>query len=188
MNALTVGSLTSLMLNATYGTLMVVVAVLMLSLLSEQHLRVETERLARENEKLGAELERMRIAREIHDTLGHSLTSLKLQLELADRLIDSDPEKARAALTQAEGLAARSLTDTRVALQSMRQAQFDFVPAVRQLVAEVEANSQLQVHLQLAETLPPPPPPVAYQLCVARIIDEHAQARKRHRGICRASR
>lgn len=133
------------LLTGTYGAFMVIVAWLMLALLNEQRLRVETERLGDENQALATKLERSRIAREIHDTLGHSLTSLKIQLELGRRLMAVDDKRAVEAIEQAEQLAARSLTDTRVALQSVRNSDFDFEIALKQLIEEVHAGGKLVV-------------------------------------------
>src|SRR5262249_44277827 len=61
--------LTGLLVNIGNIGLMCVVAVWMLSLVSEQRLRDKAERLSKEVEKLAKEVERARIAREVHDTL-----------------------------------------------------------------------------------------------------------------------
>jgi signal transduction histidine kinase len=57
--------------------------------------------------------ERNRIAREIHDSLGHSLTALNLQLETAIKLWQSQPTKAQAFLTTAKQLGSKALQDVR---------------------------------------------------------------------------
>lgn len=142
--------LSALMMTASTCILVVVVAVLMRSLISEQQLRQEAERLARENEILATELERTRIAREIHDTVGHSLTSLKIQLELANKLIERGDQRAKQAVSQAEQLAARSLTDTRVALQSIRNADFNFEKALAELVRELRSSGAVEVNVETA--------------------------------------
>jgi signal transduction histidine kinase len=173
------GLVAAFILSATSGTLMVVVSWLMQALLTEQTLRKETQRLSKENQQLAAQLERTRIAREIHDTLGHSLTSLKIQLELSKRLMDIDSVRALEALDQAEQMAARSLTDTRVALQSVRNADFDLAVAVQQLVSEAESAGKINIQSTVeAFDLPNA---VSYQLY--RVVQEsitntlkHAQA------------
>jgi signal transduction histidine kinase len=173
------GVISSFMMTTSSCVLVVVVAWLMRSLVNEQRLRTETERLSRENELMAAELERTRIAREIHDTLGHSLTSLKIQLELAGRLLDSGDAQARDVVSQAEDLAVRSLTDTRVALQSIRNNDFNFEQAVDELTRNMRASGAVTLHVNIQ-------PPVmsnaiSYQLY--RVIQEcltntlkHAQA------------
>ena len=57
-----------------------------LTLFSERKSRQQASALAQEIEALAADLERTRIAQDIHDSLGHTLTTLNLQLELAQRL------------------------------------------------------------------------------------------------------
>jgi signal transduction histidine kinase len=173
--------LSALMMTASTCILVVVVAVLMRSLISEQLLRQETERLARENEVLATELERTRIAREIHDTVGHSLTSLKIQLELANKLIRLGDDRAKDAVSQAEQLAARSLTDTRVALQSIRNADFNFEKALDELVRELRSTGAVQVNVECNQ-MPKMSNAISYQLY--RVIQEcmtntlkHAQAK-----------
>lgn len=170
----------ALMMTASTCILVAAVAVMMRTLISEQHLRQETERLGRENEVLATELERTRIAREIHDTVGHSLTSLKIQLELANRLLERGDDKAKDAVSQAEQLAARSLTDTRVALQSIRNADFNFEKALTELVRELRSSGAVEVEVQ-CEKYPQMSNAVSYQLY--RVIQEcmtntlkHAQA------------
>jgi signal transduction histidine kinase len=173
-------ALSGLMMTASTSILVLVVAVGMRSLISEQKLRKEAERLAWENEVLATELERTRIAREIHYTLGHSLTALKLQLELASRMLDIGDTKARDAVSQAEQLAARSLTDTRVALQSIRNSDFDFEKALEDLLHELRTTALFEVTLDCAN-LPKLSNAIGYQLY--RVIQEcttntlkHAQA------------
>jgi two-component system sensor histidine kinase DesK len=57
--------------------------------------------------------ERDRIARDMHDVLGHSLTVVALKAELAGKLLDSDPERARAEIADVEALARTTLADAR---------------------------------------------------------------------------
>jgi signal transduction histidine kinase len=64
--------------------------------------------------------ERNRIARDIHDSLGHSLTALNIQLETALKLWQSNPEKAKAFLTRAKDLGSQSLQDVRQSVSAMR--------------------------------------------------------------------
>ena len=82
---------------------------------------IESSIAASERDRRHAALEqRERMARDVHDLLGHSLTVANLQLQLAERLFDSDPERARAELAQTRVFLAeaqeelrRSVTDQR---------------------------------------------------------------------------
>lgn len=75
----------------------------------------------RENARLAVEEERNRLARDIHDILGHSLTVITVKAELAGRLLDVDLERARAEITSLEGLAREALADVRGAVVGVRE-------------------------------------------------------------------
>lgn len=62
---------------------------------------------------LAVERERERIARDMHDVLGHSLTVISVKAELASRLLDVDAERARSEILQVQGLARSALADVR---------------------------------------------------------------------------
>jgi two-component system sensor histidine kinase DesK len=70
---------------------------------------------------LAAEGERSRIARDLHDLLGHSLTTITVKAGLARRLADVDPERAAREITEVEELARRSLADVRNAVAGYRE-------------------------------------------------------------------
>ncbi|MBW4610403.1 MAG: sensor histidine kinase [Hassallia sp. WJT32-NPBG1] len=111
----------------SFGLALVFVLLLMNAVLSERQSR---EKLAIANEKLRqyalkienqATLEeRNRIAREIHDSLGHSLTALNLQLETALKLWQSNPSKAQSFLARAKELGSKALQDVRQSVSTMR--------------------------------------------------------------------
>ena len=65
--------------------------------------------------------ERNRFARDLHDILGHSLTVITVKAELAKKLIDVDPERARAELDDLERLARDALADVRRAVEGYRE-------------------------------------------------------------------
>jgi len=65
--------------------------------------------------------ERLRIARDLHDLLGHSLSLITLKAELAGRLLDADPERAAREIADLENVARRSLGEVRAAVTSYRQ-------------------------------------------------------------------
>jgi two-component system, NarL family, sensor histidine kinase DesK len=65
--------------------------------------------------------ERLRIARDLHDLLGHSLSLITLKAELAGRLVGTDPDRAAKEITDLESVARRSLGEVRAAVTSYRQ-------------------------------------------------------------------
>lgn len=73
--------------------------------------------------QLAAERERLRIARDLHDLLGHSLTTVTVKAALAARLFDQDPARARAEIGAVERLARESLADVRAAVAGFREVR-----------------------------------------------------------------
>jgi two-component system sensor histidine kinase DesK len=65
--------------------------------------------------------ERLRIARDLHDLLGHSLSLITLQAELAGRVIGTDPGRAASEIAELESVARQSLSDVRTAVAGYRQ-------------------------------------------------------------------
>jgi two-component system sensor histidine kinase DesK len=74
-----------------------------------------------ENAELAVENERTRFARDLHDILGHSLTVITVKAELAQRLLDVDPERARSELADLERLSRDALSDVRRAVEGYRE-------------------------------------------------------------------
>jgi len=111
----------------SFGLSLVFVLLLMNAVLAERQIR---EKLAIANEQLrqyalriedqATLQERNRIARDIHDSLGHSLTALNLQLETALKLWQSNPAKAQTFLAQAKNLGSQSLREVRQSVSAMR--------------------------------------------------------------------
>jgi two-component system, NarL family, sensor histidine kinase DesK len=65
--------------------------------------------------------ERARIARDLHDTLGHSLSIIALKSELAGRLVDDDPARAKVEMADVERVARESLSAVRETIGGYRQ-------------------------------------------------------------------
>jgi two-component system sensor histidine kinase DesK len=65
--------------------------------------------------------ERMRFARDLHDLLGHSLSLIALKSELAGRLAERDPARARQEMADVEAAARRALAEVRDAVSGYRQ-------------------------------------------------------------------
>ncbi|MCW2948583.1 MAG: two-component sensor histidine kinase, partial [Actinoallomurus sp.] len=98
-------------------------------------LAAEEAQRAKESETREAALiERGRIAREIHDLLGHSLSGIALQLDMADALRDSGrEEEATAAIRRARALAVDSISETRRAVHALREDTLPLPDTLRQL-------------------------------------------------------
>jgi two-component system, NarL family, sensor histidine kinase DesK len=73
-----------------------------------------------EIEHLAKVAERERIARDLHDVLGHTLSVIILKSELAGKLIDQDPERARAEIADVEQTSRAALADVRSTIRGYR--------------------------------------------------------------------
>src|SRR4030095_16662459 len=81
------------------------------------------EKLRRANEEiehLAKVAERERIARDLHDVLGHTLSLITLKSELAGKLIDRDPAQAKAEIRDVEQTARQALSEVRQAIGGYR--------------------------------------------------------------------
>jgi two-component system, NarL family, sensor histidine kinase DesK len=73
-----------------------------------------------EVEHLAKVAERERIARDLHDVLGHTLSVITLKSELAGKLIDRDPQRAGKEIREVEEISRQALTDVRDAIRGYR--------------------------------------------------------------------
>ncbi|NTU55150.1 MAG: sensor histidine kinase [Anaerolineales bacterium] len=125
--------------------------------LNEQHAREKAEALASQLEQanrqlaeyvsqveeLAATQERNRLAREIHDNLGHYLTIVNVQLEAARLTLDSEPARAMDALTKAQDLAKKGLTSVRESVAALRVSPVENRPlddAIAELIEEARVS------------------------------------------------
>ncbi len=135
-----------------------------------------------EIQRLAAVAERERIARDLHDVLGHTLSVIVLKSELASRLAEIDPARAAAEISDVERIARESLSELRESIAGYRAVG---------LAAEVErAKSVLEtagvhVECELGEMRLPP----RYEGVVTMAIREGVTNIVRHAGAssCRLS-
>ena len=73
-----------------------------------------------EKEKLAADAERERIARDLHDLLGHTLSVIVLKSELASKLADKNPVRAIEEIREVERISREALSEVRAAVQGYR--------------------------------------------------------------------
>ncbi|PRY42104.1 two-component system sensor histidine kinase DesK [Geodermatophilus tzadiensis] len=99
--------------------------------------------------------ERLRFARDLHDLLGHSLSLIALKSELAGRLAEVDPARARAEMADVEAAARRALAEVRDAVSGYRQ-----VSCAQALAEARSALSGAGIAARLPARVPPLPGPV----------------------------
>jgi signal transduction histidine kinase len=121
------------------------------------------------------ELERQHVSRELHDVLGHHLTALSLQLEVAKHLVEG---RAVEPVLRAHELAKGALAEVRQVASSLRDPRpLDVSDALEKLVGSVPG---LSVHLELDGARTVEAPRVA--LAVVRCVQEAVTNAARHSG------
>jgi two-component system sensor histidine kinase DesK len=120
-------------------------------------------RMAQEEiERLAAVAERERIARDLHDVLGHTLSVIVLKAELAGKLMERDPKRAAAEIADVESTARTALAEVREAIGGYRaqglgaelaQARRTLDAAGVRLVCETEASAASHALRATAETV-----------------------------------
>jgi two-component system sensor histidine kinase DesK len=104
-------------------------------------------RAEQENASLAVENERSRFARDLHDILGHSLTVITVKAELAQRLLDVDPERARTEIADLERLSRDALSDVRRAVEGYRELT---LPGELARARVALAAAEIEAHLPTA--------------------------------------
>lgn len=153
--------------------------------LEEAH--TQLKKYADEVEELTIVRERTRLAREIHDSLGHYLSILTIQLETIGKLQEHDPARATAEIAEARQVSVQAMQEVRNAVAALRPtsiANLSLPDALTQLVDEFEHNSpEITLALDLETVLPPLSPDL--QVALYRATQEaltnvrkHARATK----------
>lgn len=144
----------------------------------------QLRRYALEVEELAATRERNRIAREIHDGLGHYLTAIAVQAEAAEALVATAPKRAAERIGRVVGLTRNALTDVRQSLDTLRQEQPTTLlgPQLRALVGGVP---DLAIALEVRGEEHPLPLTTTHAL--RRIVQEALTNVRKHAGVDAAS-
>lgn len=139
------------------------------------------------------EAERQRIARELHDETGQSLTAIGLGLRSVSTLMDRNPEKAKQNLRKVEMLSSNALDELQRLIANLRPAHLDdlgLAPALRWYVNEVRPHINFELKLRVNNEsdrkLPDPVKIATYRIVQEAITNtlKHAQADNMVIDIC----
>ncbi|MET9606747.1 sensor histidine kinase [Streptomyces sp. NPDC006512] len=149
----------------------------------EQWARERAERAAADRRR--ADGERLRIARELHDILAHSISVINVQAGVGLALLDSDPEQARTALTTIKTASKEALGEVRQVLDTLRtpgDAPRAPAPGLDRLpeLLEQAAAAGLTVRSETRGRARPLPP--GADLAAFRILQEALTNVVRHSG------
>jgi signal transduction histidine kinase len=103
---------------------------------------------AAQEQELAVLRERTRLAREIHDTVGHALVLISIQLEAAQRLRERDPERCHQEIESTKRIARETMTALRASIANLRSPILEHEPlsqALSRAVGELACRSGLQV-------------------------------------------
>ncbi|WBC17073.1 histidine kinase [Micromonospora sp. WMMA1998] len=138
--------------------------------------------------------ERLRIARELHDLVAHSIGVIAIQAGVGARVIDTQPAQARAALTTIETTSRETLAGLRRTLGALRRpddaaASLDPTPGLSDLDRLVAAAADAGVRVTLTVDGEPGPLPAEVELAAYRIVQEALTNVVRHARVdrCRAT-
>ena len=139
-------------------------------------------------EHLAVSRERNRVARELHDTLAHTLTGMTVQLETMKAYWDVDPQATHKLLDQVLDASRSGVQETRRALKALRASPLDdlgLALAIRQLAESAAERARLGLEISVPETLPNLTPEI--EQSIYRIAQEaienavhHANAQNVH--------
>ncbi|MBT4842015.1 MAG: sensor histidine kinase, partial [Anaerolineae bacterium] len=157
--------------------------------LTAAHLKLQT--YAAQAEELAVAEERNRLAREMHDTLGHRLTVSIVQLEGAERLVDAEPQRAQEMVATVKEQMRAALSELRQAVATLReplQADLSITNALKSLGQNFQIATEIEVKMAFAHNIPKLP--IAYRVAIYRAAQEaltniqrHAQAKHIHMSL-----
>lgn len=120
---------------------------------NSQQLRLTREEMARAT---AVNEERLRIARDLHDLLGHNLSLIALKSELARRLLSVAPDRAANELSDIEGVARQALKEVREAVSSYRQPTLaSELQGAREMLAAAGITYRYEGNVGITTGLPP---------------------------------
>lgn len=139
---------------------------------------------SKQREQLAIIEERNRLAREIHDTLAHTLTTVVVGLEAGKKLLGKDPARALSELEKSQDQARKGLEEVRRSVRELRPRELDelgFDAALKGLAREF-SESGVRVELKLEQEFEVSP---ALELPLYRIIQESVTNSLRHGASAR---
>jgi two-component system, NarL family, sensor histidine kinase DesK len=136
-------------------------------------------RLAQEEiKRLAAVTERERIARDLHDVLGHTLSLIVLKAELASKLAERDPQRAAREIHDVEQVSRAALREIRTAIAGYRPTLSDELVHAQELLDAARITANVDVHEVLL--------PRAGEEVIALALREAITNVVRHSGASRA--
>jgi len=157
---------------------------------AEAHKRAElAERTREEEARARVNAERLRIAREVHDTVAHAIAIINVQAGVTAHVLDRRPEVAREALQTIEQTSSRALREMRAILGVLRDGDDGRVPypGLEQIDELLAKARDAGIDVKLEQNLPAAPLPSAVESAAYRILQESITNVIRHVGPTRVA-
>ncbi|HEY0948723.1 sensor histidine kinase [Nocardioides sp.] len=147
------------------------------------------ERTREEEARARVDAERLRIAREVHDTVAHAIAIINVQAGVTAHVLDRRPDQARATLEAIEQTSGRALQEMRTILGVLRDEREDRVPhpGLGQLGELAARTREAGLDVELAAAPPASAIPSAVGSAVYRIVQEALTNVVRHVGPTRVT-
>lgn len=147
--------------------------------LSKAHVKLQA--YSAQAEELAVSEERNRLAREMHDTLGHRLTVAIVQLEGAGRLVEEKPQRAQEMVATVKEQMHAALSELRQAVATLReplQADLSITNALKSLGNNFQDATEIEVQMAFAHNIPQLPN--NYRVAIYRAAQEALTNAQRH--------
>jgi len=135
--------------------------------------------------------ERLRVARDLHDVIGHNISLINVQASMGLDLMDSQPEQARAALSAIKSVSKEALEELRAMLTTLRRddevAPRSPAPGLDRLPELIELTSAAGLNVEVKVVGKAPPLPASVHLAAYRIIQESLTNVACHAGRARVT-
>jgi signal transduction histidine kinase len=135
--------------------------------------------------------ERLRVARDLHDVIGHNISLINVQASMGLDLMDSQPEQARAALSAIKSASKEALEELRTMLTTLRRdddvAPRSPAPGLDRLPELIELTRAAGFSVEVKVAGKAPPLPAAVHLAAYRIVQESLTNVARHAGPARVT-
>ncbi|RAG82115.1 two-component sensor histidine kinase [Streptacidiphilus pinicola] len=161
--------------------------------IEERALRAEHTREEEARRRVAEE--RLRIARELHDIVGHHIALINIQAGVASTVLDSQPDTARAALAQVREAGRAALSELGATVAVLRQtgegeeaaSPRDPAPGLAQLAQLVDSFERSGLRVECRTEGAPVPIPAAVDLTAYRVVQESLTNVRKHAGASAAS-
>ncbi len=156
-----------------------------------ESIRARAEQAADQAARRRIDEERLRIARELHDVVAHTMATINVQAGAAVHVLPTRPEAAADALQAIKAASKEGLRELRAILNVLRQADdadpTQPTPGTAQLETLVAGARRAGLETSLSVTGTPAPLPAAVDLAAYRIVQESLTNAIRHAGPAQAS-